>query len=292
MDASDRTNRRKSRTLFADKIVQQTIFDKGGRVWIAREGGVHTGAGSMTYHPNFYDMEEGAIQTTPAELAALVDSVPNKFPDPPSSVTAALVSGQVVVSFNAPTGPVTSYTVISNPGGIRVTGSSSPITVTGLTIGQTYTFTVIATNSGGSSAPSAPSNSVATATVPDAPTGVNGISGNQEATIYFTDPASDGGSTILDYRVTGYVTDISFGSIVGSGSGTSFAGLTNGATYTFTVAARNALGYSVESAPSAAITILGPPEAPTNLGVLPTIGGAKIYFTAPYDGGAPITNYQ
>ena len=296
MDASDRTNRRKSRTLFADKIVQQTIFDKGGRIWISREGGVHTGAGSMTYQPNFYDMDEGAIQTTPAELAALVDSVPNKFPDPPSSVTAALVSGQVRVSFSPPayagTSPITSYTVISNPGGIRVTGSSSPITVTGLTLGSTYTFTVIATNSGGSSAPSAPSNSVATASVPDAPTEVYGEAGNEAITVYFTDPSSDGGSTILDYRITGYQTDISFGSVLGTGSPVTYGSLTNGTAYTFTVAARNALGYSAESAPSDPVIPATFPDAPTDLYVIPTIGGSLIYFTAPYDGGAAITNYQ
>jgi len=296
MDASERTNQRKSRTLFADKIIQQTIFAKGERIWIAREGGVHTGAGSMTYQPNFYNMQDGAIQTTPAELAALVDSVPNTFPDPPSSVTAALVSGQVVVSFNAPaytgTTPITSYTVISNPGGIRVTGSSSPITVTGLTLGQTYTFTVTATNSGGSSAPSAPSNSVATATVPDAPTGVYGVVGNQAVTVYFTDPAFDGGSTIQDYRVTGYQMDISFGTITGDGSPISYTGLKNGETYTFTVAARNAVGYSVESTPSEPVVLATAPDAPTNLCVIPTIGGALLYFTAPYDGGSEIINYQ
>ena len=173
MDASDKTKQRKGRILFADRVVQQTRFDKGRRIWIALEGGVHTGRGAMSFDPNYYNMQGGAVATSEAEFNALIASVPNKFPNPPTNVVATLVSGQVIVSFSPPaytgTTPITSYTVTSNPGGIRITGASSPITVTGLTVGQTYTFTVTATNSGGSSTPSAPSNSVATATVPDAP---------------------------------------------------------------------------------------------------------------------------
>jgi len=55
---------------------------------------------------------------------------------------------------------ITGYTVTSNPGSFIGTGSASPITVTGLTNGTAYTFTVIATNSNGNSSPSIASNSV------------------------------------------------------------------------------------------------------------------------------------
>jgi hypothetical protein len=56
--------------------------------------------------------------------------------------------------------PITSYTVTSNPGGITAIGSVSPIPVTGLTNGTTYTFTVVATNAIGSSQPSPASNPI------------------------------------------------------------------------------------------------------------------------------------
>ena len=54
----------------------------------------------------------------------------------------------------------TYYTATSSPGSITATGNTSPITVSGLTAGTAYTFTVTATNGTGTSAASAASNSV------------------------------------------------------------------------------------------------------------------------------------
>jgi hypothetical protein len=56
--------------------------------------------------------------------------------------------------------PITSYTVVSNPGNISASGTTSPIAVSGLTSGTTYTFTVYSTNRIGNSVSSSPSNPV------------------------------------------------------------------------------------------------------------------------------------
>ena len=84
--------------------------------------------------------------------------------------------------------PVPTYVVTSTPGCITATGAASPITVTGLTIGTSYTFKAKATNSVGTSACSAASNSItaqavgsASYTTPGtyswvAPTGVTSVS--------------------------------------------------------------------------------------------------------------------
>ena len=68
------------------------------------------------------------------------------------------------VAFTAPStavgGPIFSYTAVSNPGSITGTGTSSPITVSGLTTGTSYTFTVAGTNPTGSGPYSSASNSV------------------------------------------------------------------------------------------------------------------------------------
>ncbi|MHB9119156.1 MAG: beta strand repeat-containing protein, partial [Burkholderiales bacterium] len=91
-------------------------------------------------------------------------SVNAVVPGAPTIGTASPGDTQATVSFTAPafTGgaAITGYTVTSNPGGVTGTGSASPITVTGLTNGVPYTFTVKATNAAGDSLPSSPSNSV------------------------------------------------------------------------------------------------------------------------------------
>jgi hypothetical protein len=89
---------------------------------------------------------------------------PTILPGPPTIGTATAGSGQATVTFTAPTNvgssAITGYTVTSNPGNITASGASSPITVTGLTNGTAYTFTVAATNSAGTGPASAASNSI------------------------------------------------------------------------------------------------------------------------------------
>ena len=85
-------------------------------------------------------------------------------PDAPTIGTATAGDTTASVSFTAPANnggaSITGYTVTSNPGGITGTGASSPISVTGLTNGTAYTFTVTATNSAGTGSASSASNSV------------------------------------------------------------------------------------------------------------------------------------
>ncbi|MDD5439126.1 MAG: fibronectin type III domain-containing protein, partial [Candidatus Omnitrophica bacterium] len=217
-------------------------------------------------------------------------------PGIPTGVTAVAGNALATVSFTAPAsggGAITGYTVTPYVGAVAGTptsGTASPITVTGLINGTTYTFTVTATSAGGTSAASAPSNSVTPATVPDAPTAVSAVQGNTQATVSFTAPASNGGSPILTYLVTS-----SPGGITASGAASpiTVTGLTNGTAYTFTVAAINAIGTGVASTPSASVTPgVTVPGAPT--GVVAVAGNtqATVGFIAPAsDGGNPITLY-
>ena len=85
-------------------------------------------------------------------------------PEKPTDVVGTVGNTQISVAFTAPVNngglPITKYTVTSSPDGITSSGTTSPIVVTGLTNGTAYTFTVVATNSVGSSAASAPSAEV------------------------------------------------------------------------------------------------------------------------------------
>ena len=87
-------------------------------------------------------------------------------PDKPTNVSAVAGDKNATVSFtpgSANCFPV-SYTATASPGGADASGSS-PITVGGLSDGQSYTFTVTATNPIGT-AVSQPSNTVAPAATP------------------------------------------------------------------------------------------------------------------------------
>ena len=77
-------------------------------------------------------------------------------------------NGQASVAFVPPpvtNSPVTGYTVTGSPGGKTATGATSPIVMNGLTNDVTYTFTVTASNSGGTSIPS-PSSAPVTPIAP------------------------------------------------------------------------------------------------------------------------------
>ena len=89
------------------------------------------------------------------------------------TIGAATSTGQTTatVAFTAPASTggaaITTYTVTASPGGVTATGSSSPITVSGLTAGTAYTFSITATNAAGlTSSSSSPSSSITTESAP------------------------------------------------------------------------------------------------------------------------------
>ncbi len=176
------------------------------------------------------------------------------LPSAPTIGTATAGNAQATVSFTPPMNnggsAITSYTVTSSPGGITRTGTASPITVTGLTNGTSYTFTVTATNSVGTGPASAPSNSVtpsAAVTPPSPPTLTGATASDTSATLSFTAPTSTGGSPITGY--TGTCT--AAGKTPGTGTGTSspvlVSGLASGTTYSCTLTATNSAGTSAAS---------------------------------------------
>jgi hypothetical protein len=218
-------------------------------------------------------------------------------PNAPTSVSALSGNGQAVVSFTAPVGnggtAVTSYTVTATPvgGGTAViaSGSSSPITVTGLTNGTAYTFTVKATNSVGTGSASSASSSAIPVTVPGAPTAASGVSGNTQAIVSFTAPVSNGGASITSYTVTATPSDGGAAvTATGSTSPITVTGLTNWTAYTFTVTATTSVG---TGSASSALSLILPVVITTQPINLTVAQGYPASFTVAASGTVPLS-YQ
>ena len=108
----------------------------------------------------------GSITLTSTGTSSAFDGFVAKFLDAaqaPAAPHAVAGDGQATVTITPLAGgSVTTYTVLSGPGGktCTITAPATSCIVTGLTNGTSYTFTVTATNTTGTSPASAPSNAI------------------------------------------------------------------------------------------------------------------------------------
>lgn len=224
-------------------------------------------------------------------------------PGAPTGATASAGSRQVTVSWTAPGSsggsPISAYTVTSSPGSqICSTTAATTCTVTGLTDGTPYTFTVIATNANGDGAASTPSSAVTPVTGdPGAPAGVDATPGNGQVAVSWTGPGDAGGAgaQITGYTVTVVVplttqstgagavlapTTVSEPSCSTAGATTcTVTGLTNFTGYGFSVTATNWAGHTGPAgATMAAVVPL--PDQPVIASVTPGDGQITVVWTA------------
>jgi titin len=183
---------------------------------------------------------------------------PATTPGAPTGISGASGNTQVTLSWTAPASDggnaVTGYVVTPYLGGVAQTpttfsSAATTQTVTGLTNGTAYTFTVAAINGAGTGPGSTPSGAVTPATTPGAPTIVSGSGLLLVATLNWTAPASDGGSAVTGYIVTPYLGGVAQTPTTFSSTATTetvtvlIPGL-----YTFTVTAINGVGDGPASA--------------------------------------------
>jgi hypothetical protein len=208
----------------------------------------------------------------PAPAPAPASAPAPAAPPTPSQVTAVAVSGagsnSAIISFvPAPaTSAGTVFTVTAYVNGVATlltaSGSTSPITIQGLTPGVAYTFKVTASNSAGTSTPSAGSVTITIAppapAAPPAPSQVTAVAvsgaGSNSAVISFVPAPATSAGTV--FTVTAYVNGVAtLLTATGSTSPITIQGLTPGVAYTFKVTASNSAGTSTPSAGSVTIVI-------------------------------------
>jgi PKD repeat protein len=235
-------------------------------------------------------------------------------PSAPTNVLASPANSCAMVSWSAPESSggkaITSYTITPYVGDEAKTATmvsgATHTNVGGLSNATAYTFTVTAANSVGKGPASGHSNAVTPAAKlsrkspakPSAPTGVSASPGEGSATVTWTAPANDGGSAIASYTLTPYVGgEARTATKVSSMTSTNVGGLSNGTTYTFTVAATNSAGEGQASQPSNPVTPTSAsprptaPSAPADVSASAGNGRATVRWSAPASGGSAITSY-
>jgi hypothetical protein len=279
--------------------------------------------------------ESGQPEPTEASLACDAGAVQSGYypPSPPPIVNVVAGDGEATVTDDPPASsgglPLQGSAIIADdltnpanggqhcsPDGLLI---QSSCTVTGLTNGDSYTFSAVETNTvdegldysgvdpitgafisasatvGGVSEPSPASLPVTPLAAPGAPSGVVATGGDAQATVTWTDPATSDGSPVDGYGVT--ATDTTN---VGNGgqactappgaTSCTLTGLTDGDSYSFVVSASNAAGTTFSPVSNPLI----PGTAPVAAAITSVLAGpasATVTWSAPADGGSPITSY-
>jgi len=240
-------------------------------------------------------------QTGPAATTTVTGGDPHGVPDAATFGPLTPSNGAVTVRWNAPAsdggGAVTDYRLRVYEDGdlFRETfvGTALSSQVTGLSNGTAYTFQIAAANAVGYG-PTTTSGPVTPGTVPTAPAVGVPITGAASAVVRWAVPTSNGGLPITGYLARAYRgTQLVRTAAAGPGAtSVTMSGLTNGLAYTFIVTASNALGSSVGSGRSVAVTPLDRPGAPRMGSASPADGGVIVRWSPPVsNGGSAIRAY-
>lgn len=184
--------------------------------------------------------------------SATVTAVPYTVPGAPTLGASTAGDGSIELSFTAPSDDggnrILDYELLCTGGGETrsVTGPSSPLRLTSLRNGTSYSCAVSARNAAGKGRVS-PATTVTPRTVPAAPT-ISSIAVDiNSLVVTFAAPGSDGGAAIGSYTA-GCTSGSSSRSASGSSSPIIVTGLFNDLAYACTVRAANVAGEGAQSA--------------------------------------------
>ena len=236
-------------------IIQYTITSSGGDIRIVN-GTLQTVTYTGLTYGQTYTFQIYA--TNAVGNSSIVTTNPvsiYRTPTAPQFVTALANVSSVFLSWTAPLDPgdsaLTGYMIVSIPSGFSTTVSpiTTSLTISGLTVEQSYTFRVTAQNTYGSG-PSSISNAVMPTTAPNPPIAV-AVGGAFYGTLDVSwTPGYNGGAPIAFYIAQCIETKDAFRT---SNTSVTFTNFDPRKTYSFVVYAVNKNGPSNPSAPTAAI---------------------------------------
>jgi parallel beta-helix repeat protein len=274
----------------------------GGEIWLTEIGNItYFNDTGLTNGQEYFYFIRAKNSEGEGPDSSEISEIPKRPPFGPSNLQVNVGDTMVNLSWLAP----------ANDGGSNVTGyriykgnESGNLTFlieignilyyeeTDVTNGDTYYYQISAINIMGEGSKSN-EISATPGTTPGIPGGVSAEAGDSFIEISWNAPTSDGGSPITDYVI--YRGTSSGGEIwladIGSVLEFNDTSVSNGMTYYYKVAAKNAAG---EGQPSSEVsdTPMGLPSEPNNVAIVAGESYLLVTWEAPItDGGSSITNY-
>ena len=188
--------------------------------------------------------------------------------------------------------PILGYTVTArrSNGATTIVATGPDATsarIEGLVNGAVYTVSVAGTNDVGQGSEES-SSAVTPAGVPEAPTVPTVEPRDGALAVRWSEP-DENGSPILEYRVTRVGGDSML--VPATTKSTALTGLDNGTPYQVSVAARNDVGWGVESPVSDPVTPGPVPATPTDVTASADNGTARVAWLPPAQGVLPLDGY-
>jgi RHS repeat-associated protein len=273
-------------------VTGYAVYENGATTPVTTTSGTGTTATVTGLSPSttytFTIAALGAGGTAGSQSTSVTATTNMLPPAPPTGLTVTgTTDNSVTLSWTAPSGTVSGYSVYENGGSTSVASSTSTsATVTGLNASQTYTFTVEATNAGGSSTPSASVSATTAAPPPAAPTGLT-VTGTTSSSVSLSWTAPSGPVTgYYVYQVVQTIigpTQEQLSNVTVTGTTAVVTGLSRSTSYTLDVAGYNISGTgSYSSTVTARTGSTSAPGAPTGLTVTGvTSSSVSLSWTAP-----------
>ncbi len=197
---------------------------------------------------SFRVVATNAVGTGPEGAAG--SAAPRTVPGAPRIGTPTPAAAAAKVYWAAPTSDggsaVTGWTVRAYRGttlvkSVTASAAARSLTVTGLSNGTAYTFSVSARNAAGAGALSVKSAAVTPRTKPSAPRIGSVGAGRGSAAVTWSAPSSNGGAAVTGYVVRAYRSGslVKSVTVAASARKASIGGLAAGRSHTFTVTAQN-----------------------------------------------------